>query len=110
MANEPPAPFAVLKLEGDIDLYHSPEVKERLGGLIDQKPKGILVDLSAVDYMDSSGLALLIEAMQRIQAYGGRLALFGLRESVQTIFEVARLDQIFTLFPDESAARTGVGV
>lgn len=109
MTNDPPGTCAILKLEGDIDLYRSPEIKERLSGLIAQKPAGILVDLSTVDYMDSSGLALFIEAMQRIQAYGGRLALFGLQKSVQTIFEVARLDQIFTLFPDENAARTSVG-
>ena len=54
--------------------------------------------------MDSSGLAALIEAMQRIHAYGGRLALFGIREPVMNIFRIARLDQVFRIFPDRAAA------
>jgi anti-sigma B factor antagonist len=94
----------VLALSGEIDLHASPQVKERLKTLIDQKLKRILVDLSAVTYIDSSGLALFIEAMQRIQGYGGMFGLYGLRPSVKTIFEIARLDQVFRIFADRSAA------
>ncbi len=72
--------------------------------LIDQKLKRILVDMSGVSYIDSSGLALFIEAMQRIQAYGGFFGLYGLRPTVRTIFEIARLDQVFRIFPDRAAS------
>lgn len=96
----------ILALEGDIDLYQSSVVKEKLNALISQKPPRILVDLRSVNYMDSSGLAVFIEAMQRIASYGGKLALFGLQKSVRNIFEVSRLDQVFTLFPDEESARS----
>jgi len=94
----------ILALEGEIDLHRSPQVKETLEPLIQQKMARVLVDLSAVSYIDSSGLAVLIETMQRIGAYGGKFALFGLRESVRGIFEIARLDQIFRIFPDETSA------
>ena len=97
----------ILALEGEIDLHRSAQVKETLEPLVTQKAKRILLDFSAVTYVDSSGLALMIETLQRIQGYGGKLALFGLRKTVRHIFEIARLDQIFSIFPDEAAALAG---
>ncbi len=94
----------LLALAGEIDLHQSPEVKEKLNPLIELKLPRILVDLTGVSYIDSSGIAVLIDAMQRIQAYGGQLALFGIRASVRTVFEIARLDQIFKIYSDKGAA------
>lgn len=108
MANAPHTQTGILALEGEIDLHRSPQVKESLEPLIAQKVPRILLDFSGVTYVDSSGLATMIETLQRIQSYGGKLAMFGLRESVRNIFEIARLDQIFTIFPDEASAVAGV--
>jgi anti-sigma B factor antagonist len=94
----------VLPLEGEIDLHVSPSVAEALRAIIDKKPPQLTVDLSRVTYMDSSGLAVLIEAMQNIQNYGGKFALAGPSKDVLTIFEIARLDQVFRIFPDVDAA------
>src|SRR5688572_24778934 len=94
----------VLALEGEIDLHASPHVKEMLDPLIARKTPVIIADLSGVTYIDSSGLALFIEALQRVQGYGGKLALCGLGASLRAIFEIARLDQIFRIFPDKAAA------
>ena len=94
----------LLTLEGEIDLHESSNVRQKLNPLIERKLPEILVDLSGVSYIDSSGLALFIDAMQRIQAYGGKLSLFGIRKNVLNIFQIARLDQIFRIFPDKSAA------
>ncbi len=91
-------------LAGEVDLHEAPRVKESLQPLIEAKTKRVFVDLGEVSYIDSSGLALFIEAMQRIQAYGGFFALYGLRPAVRSIFEIARLDQVFRLFPDRDAA------
>jgi anti-sigma B factor antagonist len=107
MAKEPQAKTGILALEGDIDMHRSPEVKESLEPLIAQKVPRILVDFSAVTYIDSSGLATMIETLQRIQSYGGKFAMFGLRESVRAVFEIARLDQIFSLYTDEATALAG---
>jgi anti-sigma B factor antagonist len=93
-----------LSLAGEIDLHRSPEVKALLQPPIERKTGRILLDLSRVSYIDSSGLAVLIEGLQRVLGYGGRLGLFGLQESVRNIFEIARLDQVFELYPDEAAA------
>ncbi len=105
---EPTSSLAILALEGDIDLYQTPVVKVKLDELIDRKSERILVDLSRVNYMDSSGLALFIECLQRIGAYGGKLGLFGLQPTVQHIFEIARLDQVLHIYPDETTARASL--
>jgi anti-sigma B factor antagonist len=94
----------VLPLEGEIDLHVSPRVAASLGAMIEQKPRRLVVDLSAVSYIDSSGLAVLIEGMQNVEAYGGKLVLAGLQEKVRPIFEMARLDQVFIIFPHVDAA------
>jgi len=96
----------VLPLEGEIDLHVSSEVAESLRTMIAKRPKLVVIDLTKVTYLDSSGLAILIEGMQKVQEYGGKFALAGVQESVQHIFEIARLDQVFQIFPtvDEALA------
>jgi anti-sigma B factor antagonist len=98
------ATTAVIAPQGELDLHSSPMVKEQLESIIDaQRPK-VVVDLSGVSYVDSSGLAVFIEAMQRIVSYGGSFAICGLQENVRHIFNIARLDQVFRIFPDQAAA------
>jgi anti-sigma B factor antagonist len=94
----------VLPLTGEIDLHVSPRISASLGAMIDAKPKQVVVDLTNVSYIDSSGLAVLIEGMQNVEAYGGKFALAGLQANVRPIFEIARLDQVFRIFPDTDAA------
>ncbi|MCA1658722.1 MAG: STAS domain-containing protein [Verrucomicrobiaceae bacterium] len=94
----------VLPLEGEIDLDVSPRIAASLQEIIKRKPKTLVVDLTKVSYIDSSGLAVLIEAMQNVEKNGGKFALAGLQESVRPIFEIARLDQVFRIYPDAGAA------
>ena len=95
---------AILPLNGEIDLHVSPRIAASLGALIQKKPKKLVVDLSGVSYIDSSGLAALIEAMQKMDALGSKFILAGLQENVRPIFEIARLDQVFVIYPDVKAA------
>src|SRR6266699_3580910 len=94
----------VLPLKGEIDLHVSPSVTASLNQKIDKKPERLVVDLSGVTYIDSAGLAALIQAMQKVEAYGGKFLLAGLQETVRSIFEISRLDQVFQIFPDADAA------
>ena len=95
---------SVLPLEGEIDLHVAPQVSASLATLIADQPPQLVVDLSKVSYIDSSGIAALIEAMQNVGRYGGKFALSGLQKSVRPIFEIARLDQVFRIFPDTASA------
>jgi len=99
----------VLVLQGEIDLHESPRVKDGVRLLLEENPPRVYVDLSEVTYIDSSGLAVLIEAMQRVHAYGGELALFGIHGTVLNIFHIAQLDQVFHIFPDKAAAEAALG-
>jgi anti-sigma B factor antagonist len=97
----------VLPLKGEIDLHVSPSVTASLNSMIEKKPQRLVVDLSGVSYIDSAGLAALIGAMQKVEGYGGKFLLAGLQETVRSIFEISRLDQVFQIFPDADAALAG---
>ncbi len=72
--------------------------------MVEKKPQRLVVDLAHVTYLDSSGLAVLIEGMQNVREYGGKFALAGVHENVRPIFEIANLDQVFEMFPDVDSA------
>jgi anti-anti-sigma factor len=94
----------ILPLEGEIDLHVSPNVAETLRAMTRKKPRRLVIDLTRVTYVDSSALAVFIEGKQRVEAYGGKFALAGLHDDVRTILEMAKLDQIFRIFPDVDSA------
>jgi anti-anti-sigma factor len=89
----------LLSLNGEIDLHVSPHVEQSLAAIIQKRPPHVLVDLSGVTFIDSSGLAVLIRAQQDVQNYGGKLTLAGINADVRSIFELARLDQVFLVDP-----------
>src|SRR5437762_13976112 len=97
----------VLQHKGEIDLHVSPVVTASLTAMIEKKPERMVIDLSEVSYIDSAGLAALIQAMQKVEGYGGKFLLAGLQETVRSIFEISRLDQVFQIFPDADAALAG---
>lgn len=94
----------ILPLDGEIDLHVSPEVAKSLRKMIENKPRQVVVDLTKVTYLDSSGLAVLIEGMQNVQKYGGKFGLAGVQEDVKHVFDIARLDQVFEIYPDVDSA------
>jgi anti-sigma B factor antagonist len=98
---EPPNVFAP---EGAIDLHVAPEIGASLRQMIARKPQRLVIDLSRVPYIDSSGLAVLVGAMQNLEAQGGVLMLAGAPDSVRAILESARLEQYFLLYPHVDAA------
>ena len=90
-------PVNVLPLEGEIDLHVSPRLERALASMIKLRPPSLVVDLSGVRFIDSSGLAVLIRAVQDVKGYGGKLTLSGINANVRPIFEMAQLDQFFVI-------------
>lgn len=95
----------VLELWGEIDLHEVPRLRDEVRIALDRHPRVLFVDLTGLTFIDSSGLAVLVEALQRARAEGGELALYGIHGTVAAIFHMARLDEVFRIFPDEAAAR-----
>ena len=90
--------------DGDIDLSRSPALRSTLRDAQAKKPGRLVVDLSGVDYMDSSGVATLVEALQIARRNNTRMVLCGMKERVRSIFEIARLDTVFTIAESRDAA------
>lgn len=95
---------AILSIAGEVDMYSSPEARKVILELVKKKMSLIIVELDQVSYMDSSGVATLIEGLQMCNVYGGSLIIVGLRDNVREVFELTRLDKIFKIYQNVEAA------
>ena len=95
----------VLAISGEIDLHASPQLRSELREILAGKALVLLVDFSGVEYIDSSGLATFIEYVREAAASGGKLALFGLKPKVRTIFDLVRLNELFVIAADLASAQ-----
>lgn len=92
----------LVRLCGEVDLSWTPQVRSAVLAAFDAgMPVG--VDLAAVDYIDSSGIAALVEGLQKARAKGLRFALLAPSTAVRAVLELARLDRVFTIVDDASA-------
>ncbi len=95
---------AVFTVCGQVDMHTSPELRGSLRKALEGRATPLVVDLAQVSFIDSSGLATLIEALQAVGRYGGKLRLCGLAPDVRKLFDLARLSTIFDLREDRTAA------
>ena len=93
----------VLSIEGEVDLDSSPTLREQLKKLSHTRCPRLLVDFSKVTYIDSSGLATLIEYFQTAQSYQGKLGIAALAPRIKNSFAIVRLDEIFAIYPDRAS-------
>lgn len=90
---------------GEIDLHNSPELRHAILILLQQNsPKKLVLNLAQVPYMDSSAIAVLVEALQKMRKIGGKVCLTNLQPRVQGLLEIARLGTIFVIAKDEEEA------
>lgn len=97
---------AVVTPVGDVDLTASPVLRQELKKVQGSRPQRLIVDLTQVPYMDSSGVATLVEAMKTANQNRTRLVLCGMQPKVRSIFEIARLDTVFAIAVDANQALT----
>jgi len=86
----------IASFRGDVDLEHSPKAREVLLDCVGRARK-VLVDLSGVSYIDSSGVASLVEAFQRARKSGVEFALVSVNAPALRVLELARLDKVFPI-------------
>ena len=91
---------AVLFVAGEIDLETSDQLREVLMDAVDREFQKVTIDLDQVSFIDSSGIATLVEALQAINGYGGKLLLTNLQENVRSVFDIANLLEVFTIEDD----------
>lgn len=96
--------IAVLNLSGRLDLASGSKLKEEIKKLTDKSQTSVHLNLSAVEFINSSGLGALVSIMKEIRLQKGRLTLSNLASYVQEIFEITQLSHIFEIFADEEQA------
>ena|ERR1700722_15304668 len=96
----------IVNVQGEVDLHNSPELRSVLLSVLTPVPKRLILNLDKVPYMDSSAVAVLVEALQKLRPSGGRVMLICLQPRVRGLLEIARLDSIFVLATDEKQALT----
>lgn len=105
IAARPSQGLVILDLTGDIDLAHSPAMRKAL--LVEIKEKRIpkvFLNLKNVRYIDSSGIASLVEGLKAARDQGSRLILYGLNRTVREVMELSRLQKIFEIYENEEQA------
>lgn len=102
----------ILEIEGEIDVYTSPQLKQEIVKLAEGGVKHLIINLSKVEYLDSTGLGVLIGALKRLREAGGNLVLVGPALRILRIFEITGLDKIFDIYATEedAAAKEGVSL
>jgi anti-sigma B factor antagonist len=94
----------VLEVGGEVDVYTAPRLRERLVELVEQGARHVVVDLSRVEFLDSTGLGVLVGALKRLRQAGGGLSLVCDKEPLLKIFRITALDQVFPLYATVDAA------
>ena len=94
----------VVDLHGDIDLAHKDELLDFAAGLVDQQPSRIILNLTEVPFMDSSGAASFIKILAIAREAAVDLRLFGFNDQVTQIFKITHLDSVFSIFDTEADA------
>lgn len=93
----------VVKVMGDVDLYNVGDLKRSVFELIDEgEVDSLIIDMSSVNYIDSSGVGALVAAQKKMKTQGGKFGLLGLTEDVLNILKLATLDQFFKIYETEA--------
>jgi anti-sigma B factor antagonist len=87
----------ILALEGEIDMRVSPGLLDQTEPLVREGPDRVVIDLTAVEFMDSSGVGTLVHLFRMLKGRKGRFVLVGPTPRVRSLFQITRLDKLFTI-------------
>ena len=94
----------IVALSGRLVMADVPEVRRRLLQIVEQGSGKLVLNLEGVGFMDSSGLSVLVSTLKSARIKNGEVVLLGLTPTVRSLIELTRLQQIFEIFEDETAA------
>jgi anti-sigma B factor antagonist len=96
--------FVLVRVRGEVDLSWSQQVRKAILAALGDAGK-VGVELSEVSYIDSSGIAALVEGLQNAKTKGRKFGLVAVSKAVMAVLQLARLDRVFPIFADVDAAR-----
>ena len=98
--------ITVLAVRGEVDVYTAPRLREKLVELVSKGKHQIVVDLEAVDFLDSTGLGVLVGGLKRLRSHEGDLSLVCTQQRILKVFEITGLTKVFTIHESVDAATT----
>jgi anti-sigma B factor antagonist len=98
--------YILVRLKGEVDLSWSQQVRQAILSALGDSGK-VGVELSEVSYIDSSGIAALVEGFQNARSKNQQFGLVSVSKAVMAVLQLARLDRVFPIFVDLDAARAG---
>ncbi len=101
---EPALGYSLLAVSGEVDMGSASQMREKLTPTLEAGPDAVIIDLSLVTYMDSSGIATLVEALQSSMKREIVFRLAALNPAVLDVFRLARLDTVFSVYETTQAA------
>lgn len=96
--------YAVLGVRGEVDIYTAPKFRERLIELVSEGHHQVVVDLEGVDFMDSTGLGVLVGGLKRLRSHDGDLQLVCTQSQIMKVFEITGLTRVFAIHGSVEAA------
>jgi anti-sigma B factor antagonist len=93
-----------VELGGQLNMTSAAEARAGLRGIIEQGAQRLVLDFGGVDFVDSSGLSVLVSAYKLIDAKGGKMVLANLPPNVQSLFALTRLNEAFQVFASTQSA------
>lgn len=97
--------FCAVVLEGEIDVYTAPRLKEELVSVVESGCSNVVVDMEKVGFIDSSGLGVLVSALRRARERDGVVRIVCTRDNILKIFRITGLDKVFPIFSDLEEAK-----
>jgi anti-sigma B factor antagonist len=99
--------YAVVSVAGEIDVYTAPKLREKLIELVSEGTYDVVVDLEKVDFLDSTGLGVLVGALKRVKAHDGSLSLVCTQDKILKIFKITGLTKVFPIHASVDEATSG---
>ncbi len=94
---EPPG-FTVIEVGGEIDVYTAPKLRERLVSLVESGSYELIVDMESVEFLDSTGLGVLVGGLKRVRAHEGWIDLVCTQSRILRIFRITGLNRVFSIY------------
>jgi anti-sigma B factor antagonist len=106
LATRSEGPWTVVDVGGEIDLFSAPQLKERISQLVDEGSGRLVVNLENVDFMDSTGLGVLLGALKRVKEHDGSLAIVCPPGPVHRVLTLTGMHKVFSIYTSLADAAT----
>jgi anti-sigma B factor antagonist len=86
-----------VNLDGEIDIYNSQELKEKLYNIVDVNQKDLIIDCKGLNYIDSTGLGIFVATLKKAKQYEKKIVISNLKDNIKKLFIITGLDKVFEI-------------